>query len=439
VVAELAASAERAMPELSSGYRRYALGLLTLVFTLIYLDRGLIILLLQPIKEDLHLSDTQLGFLTGVAFGLFYATLGLPIARWADRGNRARITSVAIGLWGATLMLCLFITSFFQLVAARVAAAVGESGCMPPTYSLLGDYFPRPAERARAMAVYWLGNPLGLLASFVLGGWLNDHYGWRKTFLLMGLPAAVVGVLVKLTLAEPRAGASRESVTQRPLPALSEVLITLWRQRSARHLSLAVILLWTMGGGMAPWYAAFMIRSHGMHTAELGVWLGLIFGFGGMMGILSGGYIASRWFGSNERDQMRSSAITVGLLVPCFTLFLLLPGRYEALLALTPLAVVFNFFLGPSFALMQRLVVDDMRATTLAVVMLFANLIGLGAAPQLVGIFSDLLAPAFGVNSLRYAMLAVSLVALWSAYHFWRAGESVKEDLESLAHPLPQS
>src|SRR5215203_5688999 len=122
-------------------YKSYVLGILTLVYTLNYLDRGLIILLLQPIKDDLHLSDTQLGFLTGIAFGLFYATLGLPIARWADRGNRVTITSMAIGLWGLTVMACVFVTSFMQLVFARVAAAVGEAGCMPPTYSLLGDYF----------------------------------------------------------------------------------------------------------------------------------------------------------------------------------------------------------------------------------------------------------------------------------------------------------
>src|SRR6266852_4948977 len=154
----------------SNAYKRYVLGTLTLVYTLNFMDRGLIMLLLQPIKEDLHLSDTQLGFLTGIAFALFYATLGLPIARWADRGNRATITSVAIALWGVTVMLCLFVGNFVQLVFARVAAAVGESGCMPPTYSLVGDYFPTSAERTRAMSVYMLANPLSTLGSFVVGG-----------------------------------------------------------------------------------------------------------------------------------------------------------------------------------------------------------------------------------------------------------------------------
>jgi MFS family permease len=167
----------------SDAYKRYVLGTLTLVYTLNYLDRGLIILLLQPIKEDLHISDTQLGFVTGIAFALFYATLGLPIARCADRGNRVTITSIAIGLWGGTVMLCLFVTNFVHLVFARIAAAIGESGCMPPTYSLVGDYFPAPAERTRAMATYWLASPVALLISLVAGGWLNERYGWRVTFL----------------------------------------------------------------------------------------------------------------------------------------------------------------------------------------------------------------------------------------------------------------
>src|ERR1700688_3910421 len=127
--------------------RRYTLAVMMTVYLFSVADRGLITLLLQPIKDDMHLSDTQLGFLTGIAFALFYATLGLPIARWADRGNRVTITSIAIGLWGLTVMLCLFVTNFFQLVCARIAAAVGEAGCTPPTYSLVGDYFPRPEER----------------------------------------------------------------------------------------------------------------------------------------------------------------------------------------------------------------------------------------------------------------------------------------------------
>lgn len=417
----------------SQTYKRYVLATLTLVYTLNYLDQGLISLLLQPIKEDLHLSDTQLGFLTGIAFAMFYATLGLPIARWADRGNRVTITSMAIALWGVTVMLCLFVSNFIQLVFARVAAAVGESGCMPPTYSLVGDYFAAPAERARAMAIYMLANPLSGVISFIAGGWLNERYGWRSTFFLMGIPALLVAVLVRLTIVEPRIPAPRDQVRAPPSPSVAAVPAILWRQRSSRHLGIAVILLFTMGYGLGPWFAAFMMRSHGMGTAELGVWLGLISAIAGIPGALLGGYVAARWFANNARSQMRLSALMTAVLVPCFVLFLLLPQKRQALIALVPLAVVGNVFVGPAFALMQRLVVDEMRATTLAVVMLLANLIGMGIGPQVIGVLSDLLMPVLGSDSLRYAMLLMSFAYFWAAYHLWQVGHSVTEDLATVA------
>jgi MFS family permease len=417
----------------SQPYKRYVLTTLTLVYTLNYLDRGLVVLLLQPIKVDLNLSDTQLGFLTGIAFGVFYATLGLPIARWADRGNRATITSIAIALWGVTVMLCVFVSSFAQLVLARIAAAVGEAGCLPPTYSLVGDYFPKSAERTRAMAVYWLAAPLSALISFILGGKLNELYGWRIAFFVMGAPALLIAILVKLTVREPRAQSPGWSQEARPAPRMADVFAALWRQRSSRHLCIGLILLFTMGFGLAPWYAAFMIRSHGMGTGELGIYLGTIFGLGGVAGVLLGGYVAGRWFGEDERGQMRISAIMVAALVPCFVAFLLLPQKLAALAALVPLIVVMNFFFGPTFALMQRLVPDGMRATTMAVVMLLANLIGMGVGPQVVGILSDQLTPVFGADALRYSMLMMSSVAFWSALHIWAAGRTVKSDLAALA------
>jgi MFS family permease len=414
-------------------YKRYVLAVLTLVSTLNYLDQGLIGLLLQPIKEDLGLSDSQLGFLTGIAFALFYAILGLPIARWADRGNRSTITALSIALWGTTVMLCLFVSNYLQLVFARVAAGVGESGCMPPTYSLVGDYYPERGERTRAMAIYWLANAVAALISFILGGWLNERYGWRFTFFVMGAPALLVAVLVKLTVAEPRLKAHCQRPIARPLPLKVEVASTLWRQRSTRHLIVALVLLYTIGAGLSPWYAAFMMRSHGMQTGELGVWLGLIFGLSGIFGILLGGYVSGRWFADNERGQMRLSAVMIALVVPFFMLFLLLPEKWEALAALVPLSVVFGFFTGPTFALMQRLVPDEMRATTIAVTMLLANLIGMGVGPQVVGVLSDVLSPAFGKDSLRYAMLLTAFVALWAAFHFWKVGRTVTEDLAAIS------
>jgi MFS family permease len=415
---------------LTTAYRRYALAVVTAVYMLNLVDRGLMMLLLQPIKNDLQLSDTQLGFLTGIAFGLFYATLGIPLARWADSGNRVTITSLAIGLWGMTVMVCLLVTNYTQLVFARIAAAVGESGCKPPTYSLVGDYFPEPASRTRAMAFYMAGNPLSTLLSFLAGGWLSENYGWRMAFFLMGIPGVLLAILVKLTIVEPRTRRNTSSAPSRALPPIELVLRTLWRQRSWRHLTLALVLLFAVSYGLSPWYAAYMMRTYGMGSAELGVWFGAIFSLGGIAGALLGGYVASRWFAGNERGQMQVSALAVAAIVPFFVGFLTLPDKHQALLSLAPLMIVFNIFLGPTYAVMQRLVPDEMRATMMAVVMLLANLIGMGIGPQVVGILSDLLAPFSRGNSLRHAMLAMSFIALWAGYHFWCVGRTVERDLD---------
>lgn len=414
-------------------YRPYALVALTAAYMINLLDRGLMALLMQPIKEDLHLSDTQLGFLTGIAFALFYATLGVPIARWADRGNRVTIASCAIGLWSVTVMACLFVTSYVQLVAARVAAAVGESGTKPPTYSLVGDYFPEPAERTRAMSIYWLGGPIAALISFIVGGWLNEMYGWRMTFFLMGIPGLLLAVVIRFVLIEPRAKNTAGEAQSTSLPSMGVVLGTLWKQKSCRHLTIALILAFTMLFGLSPWSAAFMIRSHGMDTRELGVWLGLIYGLSGTVGILFGGFVANRWFTGDERGQMRMSALIIAAATPLFIAFLLAPDRTAALVLFAVWYAALGCFVAPIYAMLQRLVPDEMRATSMAAIMLLYNLIGMGLGPQAVGLLSDLFVPALAAESLRYAMLVISVVALWSAYHFWRAGLTVNADLAASA------
>lgn len=410
-------------------HKHYVLAVLTSVYMVSLVDRGLMMLLLQPIKEDLQLSDTQVGFLTGIAFGLFYATIGVPLGRWADRGDRVTISAIAISLWSVTVMACLWVSNYTQLVLARIAAAVGESGCKPPTYSLVGDYFPKAAERTRAMSVYVTGNFLSTLATFMLGGWLNERYGWRTTFFLLSLPGFLLAVLVKLTLIDPRSRAQGAKIRELPKPRFATVLAALWRQRTCRHLSIALILLYTLGLGLGPWYAAFLMRSHRMGSAEVGIWLGPIFGLAGMAGALGGGYVAARWFADNERAQMRLAAIAVASILPFFLAFLMVPEKHQALFALIPVMVVFGIFLAPTYALLQRAVGDDMRATMMAVVMLLANVIGFGVGPEGVGVLSDILRPLLGRESLRYAMLSMSFLSIWAAYHFWRVGQTVMADL----------
>jgi MFS family permease len=399
------------------------------------LDRGLMTLALQSVKEDLRLTDTQLGFLTGIAFALFYAVMGLPIARWADRADRVNVASIAIGVWSLTVMASLWVTNFNQLVLARIAAAVGEAGCKPPTYSLVGDYFPEASERTRAMAIYLTGSPIAALVSFVLGGWLSERYGWRATFFLMGIPGLILAVIFKLTIKDPRSIA-RDGRFGRPTATPMKVVLTvLWRTRALRHLCMALILIYALGSGLSSWFGAFLARSHAMGMREAGLWLGLILSLGGTAGILAGGYLSTSRFAGGDRNQMRLSSLSAVLLVPSYAAFLLLPQKIPALLALIATVVCIFFSQGPAYALMQRLVPDRMRATTMGVVMLLVNLIGTGLGPQLVGMMSDSLRPWLGDSSLRWAMFAISWVALWAAYHFHRSAQTVEEDL-AMSQPL---
>jgi predicted MFS family arabinose efflux permease len=416
----------------SSAYKRYALVLLTAVYGVNLIDRGLISLLLEPIRLDLGLSDTQAGLMTGIAFGLFYVVAGLPLSRWADRGDRSLIAAGSIGLWGLTMMGFVLVGNFVQLLIGRIIVAVGEAGCKPPTYSMVGDYFPGKLERTRAMSIYWLSNPLAALIGFVAGGWLNEHFGWRMTFFIVGIPGLLLAVLVWFTLKEPRREMRARVTSPRATPPMLYAFQVMWRQPTARNLMFAMILFYMLGHGMQPWYAAFLIRSHGMNTGELGLWLGFTQGGAGIIGILLGGYIATRWLAGDERAQLRVTGFMVASLVPLLAGFLFLGEKVQALAMLMPYMLVLYFFFAPTFALFQRLVPDEVRATTLAIVMTLVHLISMGIGPQVVGILSDVLVPTFGKDSLRYAMLIVSFVAVLAGYQFWKAGRTVARDLNEV-------
>jgi MFS family permease len=417
---------------LTGRWRHYPLLLVTLVFTVNLLDRYIIGLLLESIKVELRLSDTQLGFVTGIAFALFYAVLGVPAARWADRGNRASIASFAIGLWGLTVMASVLIGNFVQLVLARILAAAGEAGCKPPTYSLLGDYYPDPGERTMAMAVYWMAGPLATLLSFVLGGYLADWVGWRMTLFIMGVPGLVLAVLVKLTLPEPRSARPVEDA--RPAVPLSHVLRTIWKSRSCRHLTIGMVLYFTVLFGFSPWSAAFLIRVHRMSTAEVGVSWGLMISAASTIGVLGGGFVAGRWLARDEALQMKISGLALMVSVVPYAAFLLLPQKSLAIAAMFPAFVIYNIFVAPAYTLMQRLVPANMRATVMAVIMLIYNLVGMGLGPQIIGALSDALQPVVGVDSLRYALFSMTVIMMLAAYQLLLVSRYVRDDLEALEH-----
>jgi MFS family permease len=418
--------------------KRFTLFTLTFAYMLSFMDRMMMGMLMQPIKDELHLSDTQLGFLTGIAFALFYATLGIPIARWADRGNRVTIISLSLALWGIMVGLCSFVTSFAQLALVRVGAGIGEAGIMPPSYSLIGDYFP-VAQRLRALSIFMVGVPLSIAISYIFAGWMNDHYGWRAAFVIVGIPGLLLAALVKFTLREPRrVNAAAISATPTIIP-LRQGIAILWRQRTYRYLVIAMGFSNFVGMGLGQWLPTHFIRTHALATTEIGLWLGLIGGSCGGIGILGAGYLFDRYVGTNPQLQLRCIAVGTFLIPPVYWVLIGTSSKTLALLLLIPMNMQFLFFYGPVMTLLQRLVADRMRAFALAIALLTLNLTGMGLGPQVVGMLSDMMTPAIGTaKALALGMGIAATASLGAGCYFWKASGRVDADLRGQISPISQ-
>lgn len=416
----------------SPRYKTYVLVLMTMVYTVHLFDRGVIALLLQPMKEDLSLSDTQLGLVTGIAFAAFYATAGIPIARWADRGNRVTINALALAAWSIAAASYMFVSNFSQLIVARIIAGIGDAGCKPPTYSLLGDYFPKPGERTRAMYVWDMSGALSGIISFALAGWLSDQFGWRTTFLLLGIPGLALAILFKLTVIEPRVSPHVVRQTAQVLPSMRSVLGVLWARPACRHITFATVTLAMIGAGLWPFFMSFLMRTHGVSATELGLWMGLGAGPAALLALAAGAIIVDRWFSNQEANQLRLTAVATVLSIPCLLLLLFAPSAQLGVLGLVGQIVLTCLFSSPVFAILQRLVPDDMRATAFSAIMLLSNLIGMGIGPLIVGALSDALSSRLGEDALRMAMVTVSVLGLWPAWHYWRAAQTVDQGLSDV-------
>jgi len=413
-----------------SAYRRYLLAVLLVIYAFNTMDGLALGLVLQNIKVDLSLSDTQLGTLSGIAFALFYSVMGIPIARWADRGNRVAIISLTLTLWSVMVALCGLASNFTQLLLLRIAVGVGESGCIPPAQSLIGDYFDR-SERPRAIAIYMLGGALSVAIGYFLAGWVNQLYGWRITFLVLGTPGPVVAALAWLTLKEPRRRGSAVESVPPPIKGakLKEVWATLKANRTFVHLLFGFSVASFFANGIANWQPAFFYRTYGLSTGELGTWFAVVYGLGGMAGVYLGGEWASRRAAHNERLQLRAMAAMYCVFGAISALIYLSPNPYIAF-ALMGLAFIGGATIwGPLFATIQTLVPEHMRATAIAIVYLFANLIGMGFGPLVSGALSDMLRPWVGEESLRYALLILSPGYFWAGWHLWLGSQTVSEDL----------
>lgn len=405
------------------------LGVLLVVYVFNFLDRQIVTILAEPIARDLGLSDTQIGVLTGLSFALLYSTLGLPIARFADRPrtDRVKLIAIAVAVWSIATALCGGARSFVQLAIARVGVGIGEAGGTPPAHSLITDVAP-PEKRARAFAIYQLGPPIGGLIGMVLGGYLAGTLGWRWAFVVVGLPGLALALIVVLLLRDPRRqGASAAQATALPLgEALRQILA-----------SKAMRLLLTTAGlasfatyGVLIWTTIFFQRSHHLTPAETGLWFGLVNGIASILGVWLGGQIGDRHRARGKQHLLTIPAVAQALSVPFLLAALSVSDWRLAMILFFPAIVLNWLYVAPYYSAVQGLVPPAARAVASAAILFMQNLIGLGLGPVLLGYCSDLLKPDYGAESVRYVLFIAGLFSLLAGMFLWRARKHLPAELD---------
>ena len=412
----------------SQSVRNYALGILVIVYTFNFIDRNILSILLQSIKTDLNLSDTSLGLLSGFAFAAFYATLGIPIAKYADRGNRRNLISLSLAIWSLMTALSGLAQNFLHLLLARIGVGIGEAGCSPPAHSMISDYFPAN-KRSTALGIYSLGIPFGIMFGLFAGGWIDEMFGWRAAFFIVGVPGILIAVLFRFTVKEPIRGQAEGKIASENQPTIYETISYLLRKKSFRHLAFAASLAAFVGYGAINWLPSFFQRSYGMPTSDVGWYLGLILGLPGGLGIFLGGYL-SDYFGSRDvRWSLWVAAIAMGVTAPLYYLVYMSPTATISLLWLIIPVALGNFYQAATFSQTQGVVELKMRSVAAAILLFIINIIGLGFGPSAVGIVSDILQSEYGKESLRYSLLIFASLKIWCAFHYYMAGRHLKDDL----------
>ena len=408
------------------GYRNYVLVMLTIVYVFNFVDRQLLVILQESIKAELKLSDTQLGLLSGFTFAIFYVTLGIPIASLADKGNRKNIVAVSLGLWSLMTAFSGLSKNYIQLLLARIGVGIGEAGGSPAAHAMISDYFP-PEKRSTALSVYSTGIYLGMLVGFLMGGFLNQHLGWRVAFFTLGIPGVLFSVFCYLAIKEPRKGATdvNQSGTL-DQPTLKTVLRYLYATKTFTFLALACGLHVFCIYGLLNWTPSFLIRLHGMQTSEIGIYLGLIFGIGGGLGTFLGGYLTD-YFGKNDkRWYLIIPAIAIIVSAIFVVGILTSESIFVVLLCLGVATFLHSMYLGPAVSVAHAMVPANMRALTSAILFFVLNLIGLGFGPLVVGMLSDQLKAGYGNESLRMALYLIPVISVFASLTFFYTSKKMR-------------
>jgi MFS family permease len=409
-------------------YSWYVLTLLLAAYICNWMDRYVLVILIEPIKADLHLSDTEIGLIGGFVFALIYAIAGIPIARWADRGNRRSLIALGVTVWSIMTFCGGLARTAGQLVLARLGVALGESACSPTAHSLVSDYFP-VGRRATALSIYQLGITTGIALGLAIGGWANERYGWRLAFMIVGLPGLLLALLIRLTLREPIRGQSEVVTDTGPL-SLRDTLRVMVARKSFLAYALGLGLCSFADTAFEMWSPAYLMRVHDMSSAVVGSRTGLLEAIAGLGGTLSGGLFADRLGRRDPRWYLWMPALAVTALIPSVYLFLSV-GVDSVFVFYFVATFLAGTYMGPIVGLTQRLMPVRMRALAASIQFLILNLLGPGAGVSLVGLMSDLLAPRYGVMSLRYALIATFGAAALGIALFLYAAQRLPRDLEA--------
>lgn len=416
-----------------ASYRYYVLFVLVLVYMVNYIDRQIFSILLQSIKRDLHLSDTELGVLSGLAFAFFYAILGIPIASLADRFNRRNIIAISITIWSVMTAVCGLAANFGWLLIARMGVGIGEAGSSPPSQSIISDYFAAK-QRATAFAIFGSSVILAVFFGLTIGGYLNDAVGWRHTLMIVGLPGVLVGLLM-LTVREPPRGHS-DGITQPEKPAgMIRSIKHLLSIPAFRFVAFAGATQAFTGYSIQAWTPAFIERAHGLTSSEIGTGLGIAVGIGGLLGTLPGGIISDFLAKWDIRWYAWISALGMIIGTPITAYVYLADTPEIAFIAFGATCGLLNVCLGPMFTMSQGVSPIRMRASATALLYLIINLFGMGLGALCVGALSDLLSSQYGeVEGLRMALLAICISPFLSGIFFFKAAKSLHRDFATV-HP----
>jgi len=424
-------SVETQSTEAPSAWRaRTVLIVLTLIATVQFFDRALMVVILEPLKQEFSLTDAQLGFLSGFSYAAAFALAGIPFGWMADRGNRRNLLAALLAIWSALVAFAGSANSFMALVLTRVGIGAADAGGQPCSVSIISDLYPTQ-RRASAVAIFFVGVPLGMASGFIVGAIVAGQLGWRTAFYVAAAPGVLLTILLLLLVKEPKRGASdglQESKDN--APPLSDTFAFMRSQKSLVYLMAASVLVTASSSAMMSWIGSLLVRVHGLSLENVGLLTGLCMGGFGAIGTLVFGWVADRQGAKDMRNQPRMMAIAAAVIAISGTAVSLLPTVLGAAISLALFASMVAGLNGPTYALTQSLVKVRMRGTSMSTLVVLLNLIGVGVGPALAGILSDQFAAAFGAESVRWAMVCVLMMNIPAVVLFVRCAHTIQDDLQ---------